>query len=359
MKPEFKYSEYQQLFSTNGMSYLTSDIFMGYYKALGGMTIFLNDKWTSFLPKETITRTLQEGVRILSDEELFGSLKKDLDDYYKDANVFFEKTLANEKLSLEQCQAILDTLTKNYNSYSKTEFFYVDEAYRLKDQNPIIAKNLKEFESIKNSSRARTNAIFFMPGSHRKTFLKKISVQFDISLEHISSYGKSDILNLFSGIKLSEEDIKERESSYLMCGKTGEVVYLQGEEAKEVITGFMSGEKKEDVLKGIIVSKGKVTAPVTVIRFGNNAFSRLSETIAKMPQGNILVADTTGPELLLACKKASAILTNQGGMMSHAAIVSRELNIPCIVGLKTATDLLKDGDVVEVDAEKGEVKLLK
>ena len=58
-------------------------------------------------------------------------------------------------------------------------------------------------------------------------------------------------------------------------------------------------------------------------------------------------------------KKSSVIITDAGGLTSHAAIVSRELGIPCIVGTKIATQVLKDGDLVEVDAEKGIVKILK
>ena len=87
-------------------------------------------------------------------------------------------------------------------------------------------------------------------------------------------------------------------------------------------------------------------------------FERLPEVIKSMPDGNILISDTTSPELMLACKKASAILTNQGGMMSHAAIVSRELGIPCIVGLYNVTEFIKDGDTVEVDGEKGIVRVI-
>ena len=78
-----------------------------------------------------------------------------------------------------------------------------------------------------------------------------------------------------------------------------------------------------------------------------------------MPDGNVLIADATGPELIMACRKASAILTNQGGMMSHAAIVSRELKIPCIVGLKNITEVVQDGDLVEVDADIGQVRIIK
>jgi phosphohistidine swiveling domain-containing protein len=72
----------------------------------------------------------------------------------------------------------------------------------------------------------------------------------------------------------------------------------------------------------------------------------------------ILVTTMTTPEYIFIMKKAAAIITDNGGLTSHAAIVSRELNVPCIVGTKHATQLLKDGDMVEVDAERGIVRKL-
>ena len=67
----------------------------------------------------------------------------------------------------------------------------------------------------------------------------------------------------------------------------------------------------------------------------------------------ILVASMTTPELLPAIKKAAAIVTDEGGITSHAAIVSTEMHKPCIVGTKIATKVFKDRDFVEVDAEEG------
>lgn len=78
-----------------------------------------------------------------------------------------------------------------------------------------------------------------------------------------------------------------------------------------------------------------------------------------MKKGDVLVTGSTGPEMILACKKTGAIVAEEGGICSHAAIVSRELNIPCIIGTKIATQVLKDGDLVEVDANNGMVKILK
>ena len=76
-----------------------------------------------------------------------------------------------------------------------------------------------------------------------------------------------------------------------------------------------------------------------------------------MKEGEILVSETTSPDLIPACNKAKGIITNQGGMVSHAAIISREMNIPCIVGTKNATQVIKTGDFVELDAERGIVTI--
>lgn len=74
--------------------------------------------------------------------------------------------------------------------------------------------------------------------------------------------------------------------------------------------------------------------------------------------GDILVADNTDIRFIGFMKKAAAIVTDRGGMLSHASIIARELEKPCIVGTKNATTLLKGGDRVEVDADKGIVRRL-
>ena len=78
-----------------------------------------------------------------------------------------------------------------------------------------------------------------------------------------------------------------------------------------------------------------------------------------MKKGDILVAVTTHPDYVPAMQKAAAIVTEEGGILSHAAIVSREIRIPCIVGTKQVTKVLKDGDLIEVDANKGIVRKLR
>ena len=80
--------------------------------------------------------------------------------------------------------------------------------------------------------------------------------------------------------------------------------------------------------------------------------------MAKMREEDILVSISTQPDLVPAMKKAAAFVTDQGGVTSHAAIVAREMRKPCVIATKIATKALHDGDIVEVDADKGLVKVI-
>lgn len=104
-------------------------------------------------------------------------------------------------------------------------------------------------------------------------------------------------------------------------------------------------------LKGNIAFKGKVTGLVKIIQLISDA--------VKIEKGNVLVTSMTDPRYLPIMQKAAAFVTDEGGITCHAAIVARELKKPCIIGTKIATKVLKDGDLVEVDAEKGVVTILK
>jgi len=96
---------------------------------------------------------------------------------------------------------------------------------------------------------------------------------------------------------------------------------------------------------------GKATGTVKIVKS--------VKEMGKVNAGDILVAVMTRPDYIPAMKKAAAIVTNEGGVTCHAAIVSRELGIPCIIGTKIATDVLKDGMQVEVNANHGWVKIIK
>jgi len=105
-------------------------------------------------------------------------------------------------------------------------------------------------------------------------------------------------------------------------------------------------------ISGVSASPGKVRGKVKIV-FG-------AEDMNKVQLGDILVTTMTTPDLMLAIEKAAAIVTDEGGVLSHAAVISRELKIPAVIATSSATRLLKDGQIVEVDATgtEGTVRLV-
>lgn len=101
------------------------------------------------------------------------------------------------------------------------------------------------------------------------------------------------------------------------------------------------------ILKGIPASPGIGSGKVVILKS--------PKEIDKIKTGDVLVAPMTSPDYVPAMKRASAIVTNEGGMTSHAAIVSREMGIPCVVGTKEGTKVLKDGEYVTVNGSSGEI----
>ncbi len=99
------------------------------------------------------------------------------------------------------------------------------------------------------------------------------------------------------------------------------------------------------ILQGAAASPGIGTGTVKILKS--------PKEIGKVLDGDVLVAPMTSPDYVPAMKRAVAIVTNEGGLTSHAAIVSRELGVPCVVGTKEATAKLSDGDKVTVDGGKG------
>ena len=112
-------------------------------------------------------------------------------------------------------------------------------------------------------------------------------------------------------------------------------------------------DKAVQTITGPVILTGEPASPGVATGIVN--ILKSAREINRIKAGDILVTDMTTPDFVPAMKKAVAIITNKGGQTSHAAIVSRELGVPCVVGTKTATTSLKPGRVVTVDGAKGEV----
>ena len=106
-------------------------------------------------------------------------------------------------------------------------------------------------------------------------------------------------------------------------------------------------------LHGEIVLTGLAASPG--IAFGKTKIIKSMSDLGKINQGDVLVTKMTNPDMVLAMQKAAAIITDEGGITSHAAIVSREMGIPSVVGTREATTKIKEGEIVTVDGFTGKV----
>lgn len=164
--------------------------------------------------------------------------------------------------------------------------------------------------------------------------------------------------------KIADEDIislarigKRLEDHYrtpqdVEWAKEGEKLYIVQTRPVTTLNQPMDtstvGEVKADaILSGVAASPGAASGTVKIIPDPSQ--------IDKIMDGDILVAEMTTPDFVPAMKRAVAIITDRGGRTAHAAIVSRELGIPCIVGTEHATSILKDGQEVTVDGSSGKV----
>ncbi|MBU1202927.1 hypothetical protein KKH39_02710 [Patescibacteria group bacterium] len=142
-----------------------------------------------------------------------------------------------------------------------------------------------------------------------------------------------------------------KKSVYIFSGLKAKI-YASEKAEKFLATQNLEQEqiKIVDEIRGTSARPGKINGQVKIVN--------LPEEMHKMNKGDVMVARTTFPSLVPAMKKAAAIVTNDGGITCHAAIVARELKIPCVVGTKIATKVFKDGDRVSVDAINGIIKKL-
>lgn len=224
----------------------------------------------------------------------------------------------------------------------------------LSPQAKLIIKTLKEWGFCLNYLDEAGCLITH----YFKNFFLELARRMGVSYEMLVEMTFEEIDDFFrKGAILPAKKIKlkERIKSWGLVYQRGEFKIYSGKELEK-----LEGKEKQkadsqvrqiDLIKGLVASPGKVRGLVRVMESHRD--------IAKIKKGEILVAPKTTPKYVPAMEKAIAIITDEGGLLSHAAIVSRELGIPCIVGTKIATQVLRDGDLVEVDANKGMAKILK
>jgi phosphoenolpyruvate synthase/pyruvate phosphate dikinase len=161
-----------------------------------------------------------------------------------------------------------------------------------------------------------------------------------------------EVADVFLHHHIDLKKLRARRKKNFTYGTPHGYVIYEGKDIKKYVddSQFHEDHAGIKIFKGVPACTGLVQGTVRLIR---NAHK-----VGIFNNGDILVTNNTTSDFVPIIKRAGTIITDQGGITCHAAIISRELGIPCVIGTKIATKVLKDGDKVEVDAIKGIIRKL-
>ncbi|PIY95624.1 MAG: hypothetical protein COY66_06295 [Candidatus Kerfeldbacteria bacterium CG_4_10_14_0_8_um_filter_42_10] len=289
----------------------------------------------------------------------FPNLKKTINDYAKKFDWlqyhYDGPVILNANYFIE---LLASSIRQNVKARQKLEKILFDEKKTKHDQIKIkkqLSLNPEErhwcqVASIFSYLKGLRKDAVFIASRNTDNLIKEISKRLNLSPKQTRHLMPAEIrLGLLTG-KVNVPLINQRINHCVsICDNQG-IKLLTGQEAKRYaqMTYEEQADKNIKELKGTPAYPGKVKGIVKLIAS--------AKEMSKMNKGDVLVSPATNPNLLPAMKKAKAIITDEGGVTCHAAIVSRELKIPCVIGTRIASKVLKDGDKVEIDAAQGLIK---
>lgn len=235
---------------------------------------------------------------------------------------------ANDKIVINASPGLGEAVVSG--QVTPDEYIVEKEGFQIVDKN--IAKKDRQIVSDKKGGTKWVNVPKEMQDRQAIT---------DEQIVRIAQYGMQ-IENHYGVSQDIEWAIDDRGKIFILQARPETIHGAEKEVKSEERKEFM---EKDILVKGNGVSPGQASGTVKVIL---NA-----KDISKFQKGEILVTEMTTPDWVPAMKIAAAVITNLGGKTCHAAIVSRELGVPCIVGTENATKVLKNGDVVTVDGQRG------
>ena len=182
-------------------------------------------------------------------------------------------------------------------------------------------------------------------------FFDKIGKVVDLDRKDLAYFTNEEIIKVLETNETpNKEEIEKRKQGFLIYWENENIIVItEDERIKSFVEKNVKSNEVTKELSGLVASVGVAEGRVVIVK-GISDLDNVKE-------GSIMVAITTHPDFVPAMQRASAIVTDEGGITSHAAIVSREMKKPCIVGVKNATTSLQNGQKIIVNANKGLINL--
>lgn len=275
--------------------------------------------------------------------------------YYLDQWAKIIKKIKKENLRKLDNEKLVELFEK---FCEKQKIFFSIIQFPIYIENSGIILNKNQILELRKIGRIRNEAakkMYSIHNNERNILFFEIAKRINIDLKLCLFLLPSEIIGflLKNKVVAKKNILKERYNFYTLLADHGKIDLFVGIKAKKVKSQLLDGKKniKNKIIKGKIGNKGKAIGIAKII------IKKID--LKKIKKGDIFVSYMTIVDFIPYLKKVSAIITDEGGLTCHAAIVARELGIPCVIGTKIATQVLKVGDLVEVDANNGVVKIIK
>lgn len=264
-----------------------------------------------------------------------------------DTEYFLKRVEEHAKEGLDIKRKI-DNFQKQYEHAKKEKLKIIEKAGLCEDLKSLI--QLSDEHVYWQDMRKKANLI---ADHYLEFFVKEISNRKKIDVEDLKATNAYELIGLLKGKKIDRDKLKQRKKMCCMIFTPEKSLLFDYEKAamidREIKEKYSINDVKD--LYGTVANMGKITAKARLVS-GPKDFDKLK-------QGEILITSMTRPEFIPIMRRAAGVVTDEGGLTCHAAIVSREFNIPCIVGTKIAMKVFKDGDLVELNANHGVVRKIK
>lgn len=255
--------------------------------------------------------------------------------------------------------AVMNRLQGTIPSYQEYKKFLISFDRQLSYHNAIkktidffSVETLNKLLPLFKDARLYSESIYSDTENFFRSIMNTIGRKEKYNSRYLTCLTQSEFETYLQKESLPKEKIlKERYQSCLLYFDNGKQKVITGTKInnlEKLIYKAATKGKKE--VKGLSAYKGIAVGKVRVVLDPHH--------IGVFNKGDILVTGMTRPEFLPLLKRASAVITDAGGILCHAAISAREFKIPCIVGTQVATTILKEGDTVQVNADKGTVILI-
>jgi len=271
-------------------------------------------------------------------------------EYYPGSPATIDDLISNIKSLLKQ--DCVQRYTAIHKERKKTEERYnsIISELGIKDDILRLIEDARETLALR---QYRADALY-MAGYRVRNLLAEIATRLGTDYDHIIFLTYEELLESIEKGQIPDRiNLEERKSGASLLFTDNKIEILTGEQLANAKVARTKKVAPVTELAGFVAFPGKYSGRVKIVT--------IPEETEGVQIGDVLVSPMTDPYYVPAMVKAGAIITDEGGILSHAAIVSRELGIPCIIGTKIATKVLKDNDIVEVDAttREGLVKILR